>query len=81
LRGAIDSVLPQTSSRSAEVYLAEHEKQGTVFLCDVGTGANNVIRFAALRFCTLGLCRGVVLVMESKTFEIKTLLRCLVLNL
>ena len=80
MSGVISPFSLMTSSRVAEVLVTEREKSGTVFLCNVGTGVYNVIRFAALRFCTLGLCRGVVFVVDSKTFEIRTHLRCSVLN-
>jgi hypothetical protein len=76
LRGAMPPFSLVTPSRVAE----EYEKESIVFLCDVGTGVYNVIMFEAVRFCTLGLCCGVVWLMDSNKFELKTVLRCVVLN-
>jgi hypothetical protein len=66
MRGTMPPFSIVTSSRVAEEYLTENDKESTVFLCDVGTGVYNVIRFAAVRFCSLGLCRDVVCVLGRK---------------
>ena len=59
MRGAVPLFSLMTSSPVAEEYLSEHVKESTVFVCDVGIGVCNVIRFAAVTFCTQWGCAAV----------------------